>query len=1141
MRPLSRVGLALTCTLSLLGSVHAQSEMERNFIKPPDSAKPRVWWHWLSGNVTKEGITADLEWMHRINLGGFQMFDGDLSTPRFVEKPLIWMTPEWKDAWHHAAVEADRLHLEMGMAASGGWSETAGPWVEPQQGMKKYVWSETLVTGPGKVHQILTAPPDTVGKYQTMPSAPDMSFPTPVDLPGTLPALPIAPPPPTSRFYRDVKVVAYRRDVKEKAVAPVLTTNSATPVDLKLLKGADLGKMTLLTPPKGSTGGWIQFTYARPTTTYGMTVGVGVTGGFLAPPLPHGTIECSDDGQSWRPLAELPGALSSAGGGFTLRTYAYAPVTATFYRLRLQAAPPNPIAMALGVPLIEGVTLSEAVIHTSPQINQWEDKASFGVFIADASSPTPASPAAVAVAEDGVLDLTSKMQTDGTLNWQAPAGDWVVLRFGYSLTGEKNHPATPAATGLEVDKYSRDDVEAYARTYTAMISSVAGEYYGKSFRNYLLDSWEAGNSNWTERMEEEFRTRRGYSLIPFLPALTGRVVGSAERSDAFLWDFRRTLGEMLAENHFKVFTAAIQPAGLSLYAEAMGTDLPTTGDGLLNKGQVTVPMGEFWTPAPGEHDLPTHVADIREAASAAHIYGKPIAAAESFTTTIGMPGWGQSPFYLKPLADETFARGINRIVIHTSDHQPFVDDAHKPGLTLGPFGQNFTRNITWAEQAVAWTTYLARTSYLLQQGTYVADVAYLYGEGAPAVVPFWKASVPALPVHYGFDYVNDDVLLHHASVQGDRLLLDGGMSYRLLVLPAEMRMMTLALLRKLDQLVSNGATMLGPRPRSSPSAADQASAAEFSRLTEKLWGAEPASAAGHVAGKGRVFASGEIESLLRQLMLQPDLTYTAAENAGPDLLRPMPSGSSDQDLVWLHRHSTEEEIYFLATQKKHAFDTRVTFRAVNRVPAAWNPMTGERTPLAYSMKDGMTTVPLHFDAEGSTFVVFGQTTNARQTSVATTVPVAVHDLSQGWQLAVPGIGAVAQPALRSWTDSSNAATKYFSGTASYSRTVRLTDAEAAQNLLLDLGDVREIAEVSVNGAKIDRILWAPPYRLPLGHLLHAGDNTISVQVTNLWPNRLIGDEQPGVTARQTFTGIHAYSKDSPLMPSGMLGPVTLLR
>ena len=309
-----------------------------------------------------------------------------------------------------------------------------------------------------------------------------------------------------------------------------------------------------------------------------------------------------------------------------------------------------------------------------------------------------------------------------------------------------------------------------------------------------------------------------------------------------------------------------------------------------------------------------------------------------------MPGWGQSPFYLKPLADENVRA---RHQPHRHPHvRPPTFCRRRPQAGADPWAlwaELYAQHYL-AEQAVAWTTYLARTSYLLQQGTYVADVAYLYGEGAPAVVPFWKASVPALPVHYGFDYVNDDVLLHHASVQGDRLLLDGGMSYRLLVLPAEMRMMTLALLRKLDELVSNGATMLGPRPRSSPSAADQASAAEFSRLTEKLWGAEPASAAGHVAGKGRVFASGEMESILRQLTVQPDVTYTAAENAGPDLLRPMPSGSSDQDLVWLHRHSTEEEIYFLATQKMHAFDTRVTFRAVNRVPAAWNPITGERTP-----------------------------------------------------------------------------------------------------------------------------------------------------------------------------------------------------
>ncbi len=1141
MKNLPGLGLSVCCFLIAAGPLHAQTAMERGFAEPPDSAKPRVWWHWLSGNVTKEGITADLEWMHRVNIGGFQMFDGDLATPRFVKRPLIWMTPEWKDAWHHAAAEADRLHLEMGMAASGGWSETAGPWVQPQQGMKKYVWSETTVQGPAAIHQQLAAPPSTVGRYQTMPSAPELAFPTPTDLAGTLPPMPIPTPPPTLPFYRDVKVVAYRQPAGEAVAAPVVTTNSAVPLDFAQLDGHDLSKTTLLKVPAGAADGWIQFAYAKPTTTYGITVGVGIAGGFLAPPLPVGALECSDDASTWRKLADLPGPPSSAGGGFTLRTYAYSPATARFFRLRLQVPAPNFIALALGVPPQQGVALSEAVLHSSPRVRQWEDKAAFGVLIEDGHSATPLDDSAQ-IAQNDILDVTAHMQRDGTLDWNAPAGDWVVLRFGYSLTGEKNHPATPAATGLEVDKFSKEDVAAYTRTYTSMISGVAGDEYGRSFRNYLMDSWEAGNSNWTERMQEDFQTRRGYSLVPFLPVLTGHVVGSPAASDAFLWDFRRTLAELLAENHYGTFTAAIEPAGLSLYGEAMGTDLPTTGDGLLNKGQVTVPMGEFWTPAPGERDLPTHAADVREAASAAHIYGKALAATESFTTTIGMPGWAQSPFYLKPLADQAFAAGINRIVIHTSDHQPFTDDAHKPGLTLGPFGQNYTRNITWAAQAVAWNTYLARASYLLQQGSYVADVAYLYGEGAPAVAPFWKAVTPALPTHYGFDYVNDDVLLHHAAVRGNRLELDGQMSYRLLVLPADMRLMTLPLLRKLNELVDDGMTLLAPRPQASPSLADRGSTAEFERLGARLWNASARSASGHAVGKGRVFEEAEVEPVLRRLALHEDLTHTDATHVGPELARPMPAGTSDDDLVWLHRHTTECEIYFLATQKKHAFDTSVSFRMTGRLPSAWNPMTGERISLSYTIADGVTTIPMHFDAEGSTFVVFGSPAAVQQATIATTTSQTVRDLNAGWSLTFPTVApAEPQASLQSWTTSSNPAVKFFSGTATYSSTLELSAADVSSDLSLDLGDVREIAEVSINGSKVDRIFWAPPYRVPLGRLVHIGKNTITVNVTNLWPNRMIGDEQPGVTHRQTFTGIHAFNKDSALLPSGMLGPVTLLR
>ncbi len=1141
MQHFTRFALCLGCLLSISPVVSAQSEMEKQFVQPPDSAKPRVWWHWLSGNVTKEGITADLEWMHRVGIGGFQMFDGDLSTPRFVDHPLVWMTPEWKDAWQHAAAEADRLNLEMGMAASGGWSETAGPWVEPQQGMKKYVWSETSVTGPARVHTRLPQPPATVGKFQNMPAATDMAFPTPTDLPGTKPALPSPLLPATAPFYRDVHVVAYRRPIHEASSTPVITSSSSTPLDLTLLDGHDLGKTTLLRIPAAAKDGWIQFGYPQPVTTYAMTLGVGIAGGFLAPSLPVGVLEASQDGKTWKTLAELPGSPQSPTGAITLRTYAYEAVTASYYRLRVSAPAIGGAALFLGAPSPPGVTLSELVLQTSPRVNHWEDKAGFGVFLADASSSTPQLPADAAIDPHDVIDLTNRMQPDGTLDWQAPAGVWTILRFGYGLTGEKNHPATPAATGLEVDKFSREDVASYAKTYTGMISGMAGDLYGKSFRNFLMDSWEAGNANWTERMAQEFQARRGYSLTHYLPVLTGLVVGSPSKSDAFLWDFRRTLAELLAENHYGTFTAAINPSGVALYAEAMGTDLPTNGDGLLNKGNVSVPMAEFWTPAPGERDLPSHIADTREAASAAHIYGKPVAAAESFTT-VGLPGWGQSPFYLKPLADENFARGINRIVIHTSDQQPFVDEAHKPGLTLGPFGQNYTRNITWAEQSVAWNTYLARTSYLLQQGTYVADVAYFYGEGSPAVVPYWKPVLPVPPTHYGFDFLNSDVLLNHSSVQGGRLQLDSGMNYALLVFPADTRMMTLPMMRKLRDLVSAGATLLAPRPDASPSLADANATTEFSKLADMIWGSTPIDPAGRVLGRGKVFDRGEIEPLLSQLSVAQDFSHSSATNIGTTLPRPMPLGDSDEDLVYLHRKAPDADIYFVATQKLRSFDTVASFRVSGREPGLWNPMTGERTPVSYKVHDGITTIPLHFEADASMFVVFGKRSAEESRSFAPASLDVAHDLSQGWALSLSKSSpSTVYQSLQSWTESSNPAVKYFSGTATYSKSVVLQAADLSDDLLLDLGDVREIAQVSINGTALDTILWAPPYRIATGHLLHPGSNTIEVRITNLWPNRLIGDEQPGAAPRQTFTSIHAFAKDSPLSPSGMLGPVVLLR
>jgi hypothetical protein len=561
--------------------------------------------------------------------------------------------------------------------------------------------------------------------------------------------------------------------------------------------------------------------------------------------------------------------------------------------------------------------------------------------------------------------------------------------------------------------------------------------------------------------------------------------------------------------------------------------LPTTGDGLLNKGQVDVPMGEFWTPLPGQSDTPEHATDVREAASAAHIYGKRIAATESFTSMPFIPGWGQSPFYLKPLGDRYLAMGVNRIIFHTSDHQPFVDDAHKPGITLWMFGQHYTRNITWAEQAVAWNTYLARCSYLLQQGLYAGDVAYFYGEGAPVTVPFWKEVNPAPPAGYSYDYMNADVLMNRVSVKDGRLVLPDGMSYRLLVLPQDVDQLTLPVLRKVRDLVAAGATVLAPRPVKSPSLAGYPAAdREVQNLAIEVWGAvDGKTVTEHDYGKGKVYWGKTVQEVLQAGTTAPDFEYN----------RP----KIDTELVWIHRQAGGVDLYFVANQKERTEDIEASFRVDGRQAELWHPDTGSIEPAEYKIDNGRTTVPLHLDPDGSLFVVFREKASAPSRTLPHPVSSELAAIRGPWQVNFPpNWGAPPEIHLEkliSWTASSDDGVKYFSGTATYSK-----DVEAPQDwfrpgakVLLDLGKVKEIAEVSVNGKPIGGTLWKPPFQADVTEALKPGTNRIEIKVTNLWPNRIIGDQQPSMQKKYTFTDYRPYTKDSPLLESGLLGPVMI--
>ena len=572
----------------------------------------------------------------------------------------------------------------------------------------------------------------------------------------------------------------------------------------------------------------------------------------------------------------------------------------------------------------------------------------------------------------------------------------------------------------------------------------------------------------------------------------------------------------------------------------MGAEFPTSGEGLQDKGRVTIPMAEFWTPGPGQDDGPHHIADMREAASAAHIYGKPIVAAESFTTMPPpiVPAFAQSPFYLKRLADRALATGINRFVIHTSVHQPFVDDAHSPGMTLGFFGQHYSRNNTWAAQSVAWNTYLARLSDLAQQGRYVADLAYFYGEGAPNAVPYWKPVTPAPPVGYGFDWINAEVLFGNTRVDDGRIVLPSGMRYRVLVLPVDVDRVTVSMARKLRSLVESGATLVAPPPVGTPSLADGPAGDDSVRaIARAVWGdVNGTTVTEHAYGKGRVVWGRPVAQVLASARVAPDVAFRAGTN-----------GAADTTVAWIHRRAGEVDIYFVANQRDAGTRLTASFRAAGRAPELWDPATGAIAPAPYSSANGRTDVPLHLDPYGSVFVVFRAATSAPSRTIADPARAALTTVTGPWTVRFqPNRGAPEQAtfdSLYSWTRSTDAGVRYFSGSATYATDVTLSAGalEAGQRVELDLGAVKEIAEVTVNGTPVGGILWKPPYRADVTTALKPGVNHVEVRVTNLWPNRMIGDLQPGATTRYTFTDFRPFTKDSPLLDSGLLGPVRLER
>jgi hypothetical protein len=1055
----------------------------KSFVTPPNSARPWVYWMALDGNLTKEGLTADLEAMARVGIGGALYLEVERFTPT---GPAAFAGPLWMEMNRHICSEAKRLGLEVNFNNDAGWAGSGGPWITPELSMQTVVLSETLV---------------------------DDSTKAPIMLPQ---------PKAKNDYYRDIAVLAM----------PVPQVEFRLPeIDIK----------ACFIIPKG------------------------------------------------KPAKQ--------------------PCLADF----------------------------------------------------------PAAPAGSTIPQGGVVDLMTKMDSTGKLDWTPPAGKWRVMRIGHTTTGHLNSPAPLSGQGLECDKLSKAATTFHFDQLMGKIIAQNKALTGqdKTLVGVHIDSWEVGAQNWTGQMREEFQLRRGYDLLPFLPTLSGLVIDSTETTERFLYDLSETISEMVVENYAGTFQELARQNDLRLTMEAYNgpcMNLPYAG-------RADEPMGEFWAwPKLGLGSTCT------EMASAGHTYGKRIIGAEAFTSR-NDEKWLGHPGNIKDLGDWAFCEGINRFVFHRYAAQPWTKIA--PGMGMGPFGLHYERTQTWWEQSKAWHEYLARCQSLLQQGQFVADIAYLTPEVSPrAFQPPIEAFVaPNIRSGYGFDGCSPEVLLTRMSVKDGRIVLPDGMSYRALVLPAT-EVMSPVLLTKIQQLAEAGAMIVGPAqpPRKSPNLLDMGVGDEqLAKNATDLW------------ASGKILTGKTAQEFLADRGVPPDFTASPA-------------------LRYTHRRIGDAEVYFVANPEPVVVNAVASFRVTGRQPEIWAPASGRiENSDSFMESEGVTHVALHLEPSGSAFVVFrkpsagidpivalshdgkllwslplskpvftihkatygdpgnpqrvidvksqlqalvdgGQTKipvvdmkkignpalgavktlsveyavdgqrmtrsetdkgiltlevpkqpsivadirrdagNSQvlyvsqagsydlRTASGKTKKVPVPALSATQEIAGPwkvdfsldkgGPGEVTFDKLADWSKRPEAGIKYYSGTAVYQNNFVAPPLPANTKWMLDLGAVEVMAEVKLNGNDIG-ILWKSPYQVDVTSALKTGENKLELKVVNLWVNRQIGDEQlpedsprttrgaletwpewvqqerPSPTGRISFTTHRLWKKRDLLVPSGLIGPVTL--
>lgn len=1124
-------------------------ELDRSmFMDPPENAGIYTWWHWMDKAITRDGITRDLEAMQEQGIVGATILNiGLFGGKDFGVPQVTFNTPEWYDMFRFALEEADRLGIEIGIHNCDGWSTTGGPWIKPEQSMKQYTWSTTIVEGGQLVSARLSQPKDK------------------------------------KDFYRDVAVIAWRSNSSyaSQDKLPHISINDS--IDGSVLSDGEPFSFIEL-----SAEDIILFSFDKPKQIQKIAIHphlyfqwgtVNLSSRF--------NLEISDDGKVFRRHVDILVTEMNKTSQISIPD-----VKAKYFRIIPKEISGLSNNQVINISEIELLKEEEMPLYSPSITHHLEKTVSLQpgsmdklVNVGDVESE------AIAIPLDNVVDLTGNMSADGQLDWNAPDGQWVVTRFGYTTTGSENGPATAEGRGLECDKMDTSALNHHFRSYPQKLIDVAGDLAGNTFKYFFIDSWECEYQNWCDHFPAAFEKRRGYSMLPYLPALCGNVVGSAEITEAFLNDFRKTIADLIEENYFKHYSTLCHQQNMEIHAEVIygGTNYPPL-DVLRSNKYIDLPMTEFWAVnrEPGNTDQSniTYSPSARLSAInptyACTVYDKPILASEAYT---GFAHYSETPWDLKLYGDMAFSYGVNRMVLHSYVHQPWEK---RPGFTLGRYGSHFNRHNNWWQHFSAFSTYLARQQYILQQGKPVSEICYFIGDR----MPDFQARQPLYELPYGYkaDHCNPDILINQLVMHNGKIILPDRAAYKMLMLPDD-QVMELETLEKLEKLIGGGAIVVGPKPMHCLSLINYDSDNQkLKSLADNIWGSvDGKTIYENNYGKGKVIWGKPIKEILADEKIDPDIENNC---------------ETPENFLFYHKVLGNNEIYYLVNQSDEVKQVEFLFNVMDKKPSLWDPMDGSiHHCMIFSQEGSRTRVPLTFKPKQTYFVVFdkggqGEHFVKIQKTGITLFPAPeqkagsevlpgvkirndgqlevyaesggeytmVSNKGNNYQVNVPetevryieritgnidflendkSIRTIPINALNSFTDSEDPFVKFYSGTANYRIRFDLHQGwlEPDYNYTFNPGETGATASIQLNGSPLG-ITWEPGAEMEVNGLLKPGTNSLEVLTTNVWRNRLIGMIRGSDQTDMSWTTspINQYlDENSALLPAGFTGPIKLLK